>query len=230
MPAIRNYIRSIRFPFFMRKKFLLILAIVVLCMTLIAIVWTWMLYEEVSASGKTIRWKHITQPFALPLIVLGIYAIFVLLWLVVKVKRAEGAVLTGALDIIRPQDVNLGSGEKTIANLEYSDRRTGDSMLPVNGSLTITNQRILHSPVASSKRLGTMIGMDEPDVLFSLVHNRIRQCGFGLDPKDASRFAVIERDGTVHSFYTSSRAAIEYAMRDLGWKEMRAGELMYWIR
>lgn len=229
MAGVRDYVLSIRLPFFMRKKFLLILSIVVLVFVLIAIVWTWMLYEEAVQAGRTIRWKYITQPFSLPLIILGIYAIFVLLWLAVKLKGAQGAVLSSALHLVQPQDVKTGSGEKIIGTAEYTDRRSGGSKIAVNGSLTITNQRFIHSPIVSAKRLGTLVGMQEPDVTFSLVHNRVRQCGYGLDPDDASRFALIEMDGTMHSFH-AMRSSIEPAMRELGWKETRAGELMYWIR
>ena len=213
----------------MRKKFLLILGIVVLFMVLIAIVWTWMLYEEAVQAGDRIRWKYITQPFSLPLIVLGIYAIFVLLWLLVKLKHGEHAVFTTALQLVQPQDVKLGSGEKTVGESEYTDRRSGGSKIAVSGRLTITNQRFIHSPVVSSKRLGALVGMREPDVAFSLVHNRVRQCGFGLDPDDASRFAIIEMDGTLHSFY-SLRTPIEPAMRELGWKRTQVNEYAYWIR
>jgi hypothetical protein len=230
MPTVREYLRAIRLPFFMRKKFLLILAIVVLFMVLCAIVWTWYLYEEVVQSGGRIRWRHITQPFALPLIVLGIYAIFVLLWVAVKLKGMQGAVLTTTLHLIQPQAVHLGSGEKSIAEIDYTDRFSSDALMPVAGCLHITNQRFMHAPVVSSKRLGTLVGMQEPDVIFSLVHNHIRQCGFGLNEKHPAHFVVIENSAMEHRFGPISKQKVEAAMRELGWKETRAGELVYWIR
>ena len=228
MTAVREYFRSIKKPFYLKKKFLIASVIILLGSLIAGSLLTWRNYNLVKDLDKPVNWKKVADPMALPGIVVMLYLVGVAMWLAIVVAGFKKAVLNSASDITDMPRVSLQDGEEKMGEAEFTHRRSPGT-LETPGRLTITNQRIVHTPKYSAKRIRTLVGMDEPDVAFYLPLAEVRQCGFGLDPKDAYRFGVITMDGTLHSFY-SAHSPLVKAMDNLGWKKMQAGEMVYWIR
>jgi hypothetical protein len=228
MPTVREYLRTITLPWFFRKKFLRVFAVILLVAALAGGVLSWQLYTDAIDHGRTIRWKKVTEPLALPLLFLMLYAVIVLLWLAIKLKQYQGVMISNIGTVLQPQKITLQNGEEILAELTLTTR-ISPGELGKMGVLRITNERMLHSQTISHKRVAVLVGMNEPDLTFAIPLSSIRQCGFGLDEKDPKRFIVIERNGTTHGFGNVRMYEIESAFKTLNWKRSVIGEHITWI-
>jgi hypothetical protein len=228
MSTVRDYLRTMQLPWFFRKKFLLVFGGIVLLTAVVAAFFSWQLYTDTIEQGRTLRWKKITEPLALPLIFLMLYAIVILLWIAIKLKQFQRVMLSNVGTVFSPQQIQLENGEDTLAEVTISTRQSPGQMTRL-GVFRITNRRVLHTQTISHKRIGILVGMEEPDLNYSIPLAGIRQCGFGLEAKDEKQFVVIERNGTIHVFSNITPREIEPALQHLNWKRSAIGNQISWI-
>lgn len=230
MATVRDYFRSIQLPWFFRKKFITIFSIVVGVLTIIGAIFTYVMYQDAVAHGRTIRWKSVTQPMTLPLLPLMLYAIVILFWVLIKLKGFQSVMLRNIPAVFQAAQVSLHPGETILSEIKISARITPGSVSKL-GALRITNFRIMHTTTIAVERVGILLGSAEPDLTYTIPHPNIRQCGFGLDQKHPEYFSVIDTNGVMHSFTSVKPHHVEYAMNQLGWKRTQfSNEVVYWLQ
>lgn len=111
MSQVRNFVRSTNVPWFFRKKFIVYLLLVVLILSIGASFWTWENYQEALERGGKLRWKKITEPFALALLPLMLYAVVILLWVAVFLKRFQTKMLHDIPEVFEAQRITFEQGE-----------------------------------------------------------------------------------------------------------------------
>ena len=85
MTAVREYFRSIKKPFFLKKKFLIASVIILLVSLIAGSLLTWRNYNLVKDLDKPVNWKKVADPMALPGIVVMLYLVGVAMWLAIVV-------------------------------------------------------------------------------------------------------------------------------------------------
>lgn len=228
MSAVRDHIRNTQLPWFFRKRFILYLLLVVLVLSVGASFWTWENYQDAIERGRTIRWKKITEPFALALIPLMLYAIVILLWVAIFLKRFQNKMLHDLPEVFGAKRVTLEQGETEIREWSTVVRKSPDSIAKV-GSLTITDRRIIHTQSISHKKIGILVGMENPDLSFSIPLPQIAKCGFGMDEANKTAFTVVMRSGDSHLFTGPNAVQMKLVFEKLGWKLTQADPLVYWV-
>jgi len=228
MAQVRNFLRNTNVPWFFRKKFILYLLLIVLILSIGAAFWTWENYQEALERGGKLRWKKITEPFALALLPLMLYAVVILLWVAIFLKRFQTKMLHDIPTVFEAQRVQFEQGESEIREWRTTTRKSPGVAAKV-GSLTITDRRIIHMPSISHKKIGILVGMESPDISYSIPLSEIAQCGFGMDDKHKDSFTVIMRDGSAHYFGGPNAVQMKMVFEKLGWKQTQAPPLVYWV-
>lgn len=229
MTEIRKFFKSIKTPFFLKKKLILWWLVAILAALIPTLIWTWFNYEAAVESGERIRWKKVADPLAIPLIIATLYLFLPAIWLLFKVKQFKGVAYNTAYDLYTPQSVQLGEHEEKFAEVETTVRISPEKSEHW-GVFRVTNSRLMHTQTRSIKRMRVAFGGNEPDLTWSLPWNNIRQCGFGLDEKNPIRFVVIENNGTTHTFVSVYARHLEKIMEQLRWRRMQIEEHVYWVR
>ena len=229
MSYLTERLKNFEYPWFLRKKFIKILSIVVLVLLPVGIYFTYDLYTSESLNKYGVQWNEVMAPMVLPAIPVMIWVSIILLWMIMKLKEMQRNALTGIPQLLQPQEVTFNAGETELFKLSSSTRHSAGT-LPKFGAFRITSNRIMHTQTISAKRVGVLIGMDEPDVTFSIAHQEVRQCGFGLDEKHFKNFCVITKTGEQHSFGGVTPEMVDAIITKLGWRRTRIDEQIYWIR
>jgi hypothetical protein len=231
MPSLIEQIKNTPRPWFLKKKALIVILIIVGVAFIGGCIISWGMYQEKLDGHRHYTTKRILEPlWMLPAIIGMIYAIIVMLWMIIKLREFRNRMFSRIPDMFKTQEVKLHVGENVFCS-EPMITRNSPGTIPKVGQLRITDQRIIHTSTVSAKRVGVLVGLDEPDVSFSIPWNEVHQCGFGLHDNKNDRFVVITTSGAEHKFGpVYAKLNVANAMSKLGWKKTEAGEMMYWFR
>ena len=232
MPGLIQQIKNTPLPWFMKRKAIRIFLIIIGVAFIGGCVMSWMMYQEsLDGHHRHYTTKRILEPlWMLPAIIGMIYAIILMLWLIIKLKEFRNRMFSNIPMMFTTQEVKLNQGENVFST-EPMITRNSPGTIPKIGQFRITDQRIIHTATVSAKRVGVLVGLDEPDVSFSIPWNEVRQCGFGLNENKSDQFVVITTSGAQHRFGSIyAKLNVANAMTQLGWKKTEAGEMMYWFR